>query len=242
MTAFGCIYSNYPFNTEKNICTHTSLPTNQPVSPPTHPSPLLPISISLSYIFLPSFLLSFPFFLNQSIHSFIVFLSPPPTLFLSTTYPSTFLPHTHPSLLTTAISSPWPFHFSFFTFTFRPYNNSLHTPIIKHHMTVFFITKFVELLHFTSLHHTSPQFTSLLFTTLHLTSLHFTSPHHTSLQLTPTQFNFHFNFLDCELVSKNEKDSSSRKHFGLCDFFFWPGGRDGRWKIWVFSEGGGCFM
>ena len=141
--------------------TYAHISTNQPTNQPVSPSITPPLSSSLSYIF-------FFFLLNPCIHSLSFSLHHLPTSFLSSTYPphfsppllffshtphfslththpSTYLPHTHPSLLTTAISSPWPFHFSFFTFTFRPYNNSLHTPIIKHHMTVFFKTKFVEL-------------------------------------------------------------------------------------------------
>jgi len=128
LTAFGCIYSNYPFNTEKNIRMHTSPPTNQPTNQSHHPSPLLfPFPSPTSFFFF------------YSIHSFIHCLSlsttylphfspPPPThlislhlSYFSRTHlisPShththlQFLPHTHPSLLSTT----FPFPFSLFTF------------------------------------------------------------------------------------------------------------------------------
>ena len=154
MTALGCFYSNHPFDTEKNICMHTSPPTTHP---PTHPSPLPPLSPTSSFLpsFLSFFLLSFPFFFN-SIHSFIHCLSllttylphfsPPPPFLISRTHTPIYISPSH-----TPIST---YHCHFFSF---PFHFSL--PLLNE----FLNCKRRERNHFTLLH----------FTPLHFTTFHF---------------------------------------------------------------------
>lgn len=115
MTALGCIYSNHPFDTEKNICMYahisTNQPTNQPTSLTTHPTIIPPSYFHFPLLHLPSFLpsfLSFPFFLNQSIHSFVS---------LSTTYLPHALHHLPISFLSSTTTSLISLHLSYFSRT-----------------------------------------------------------------------------------------------------------------------------